>query len=321
MSIVIRPYVPGQDDDLRVDLYNRAHAEDEDFVPADVEENRRWDQSPLDPHRHRFMAELDGVPAGLAVAEVDPDRKDATGTMGGPHVPPEQRRRGVGTALARAAFADLVSRGMPQVEVQELDRADINGFLESLGFTPVRAFSRMRRPLRNLPHGIGESAEAEIEVVEPTRENLEVNLVIENEAYKEHFNFRPLKLAELEFWTRMYTEDGTVFHMSFARVAGRPVGYLWYGFDPKNNAHLGKNQGWLMDIGVLKPWRNRGIAKALMLAAMRHLQSEGMDEVRLYVDDSNVTGAHHLYDRLGFALAYRDIVRRKDLGAAGKESA
>ncbi len=318
MGIAIRPYVRGQDDGIRVDLYNRAHAEDDDFVPSTVEEVRRWDQSPQEPQRHRFMAELDGDPAGCAFAQVDPDRADAKGTMSGPHVPPELRRRGVGTALARAAFADLLSRGMTQVEVQELDRADINGFLESLGFTPARAFSRMRRPLQDLPRGIGESTEAEIEVVEPTRENLKVNLVIENEAYKEHFNFRPLKLAELEFWTRMYAEDGTAFHMSFARVRGRPVGYLWYGFDPKDNAHLKRNQGWLMDIGVLKPWRNRGVAKALMLAAMRHLESEGMDEVRLYVDDTNVTGAHHLYERLGFVLAYREIVRRKDLVLSAK---
>jgi ribosomal protein S18 acetylase RimI-like enzyme len=313
MSIAIRPYVRGQDDEIRVDLYNRAHAEDEDFVPSTVEETRRWDQSPQEPHRHRFIAASDGIPAGVAFASVDPHRTDGKGVMSGPHVPPELRRRGVGTALARAVLADLTQRGRTTAEAHERARANTNGFLASLGFRPIRRFSEMQRPLTDLPHGVGESAEAEIGVVEPTRETLEVNVAIENEAYKEHFNYRPLKLAELEFWVRVCAEEGTVTHISFARVGGKPVGYLEYGYDPKEIAHLKKNRGVLWDIGVLKPWRNRGVAKALLLAAMRHLKNDGIDEVRLYVDDTNVTGAHHLYEHLGFALAYRDLVHSLDL--------
>ncbi len=316
MSIAVRPYVRGQDDETRVDLYNRAHAEEEDFVPATVEENRRWEQSPREPHRHRFIAELDGVAAGYAVAEVDPERSDAKGFMYGPNVLPGLRRRGVGTALARAVFADLRTRGVTCVDAHERDRADINGFLASLGFKPVRRFSEMQRMLADLPHGIGESPEAEIVPVEPTRENLEVNVAIENEAFKEHFNYRPEKLDELEFWTSTMAKEDAVFHLSFARIDGKPVGYLWYGFDRKEIAHVGKNRGGLWDIGVLKPWRSRGIAKALMLAAMRHLMNEGMDEVRLYVDDTNVTGAHHLYEHLGFELVHRDLVRSLDLAPA-----
>ena len=318
--ITIRPYVRYQDDEIRVDLYNRAHAADVDFVPSTVEETRRWDQSPQEPQRHRFIAELDGIPAGFAFAQVDPERTDAKGTMNGPHVPPELRRRGVGTGLARAVFADLLSRGMTQVEVEERDRPDINGFLASLGFGRTRQFSEMQRPLAGLPHRVGESSEAEIEVVEPTRENLEVNVAIENEAFKEHFNYQPLKLAELEFWARAFAKEDAVFHLSFARVGGTPVGYLWYGFDRKEISHIKKNRGGLWDLGVLKPWRGRGTAKALMLAAMRHLESYGMEEVRLRVDETNVTGALHLYEHLGFALAYRNLVHGKELLQTGKET-
>jgi mycothiol synthase len=289
-------------------------------VPANVEENRRWDQSPHEQNRHRFVAAWDGIPAGFAFGEADPELKDAKGFMSDPHVPPGLRRHGVGTALARAVFADLMSRGMARVEVQERDRPDANGFLESLGFGRIRQFSEMQRPLRDLPHGIGESTEARVEVVEPTRENLEVNIAIENEAFKEHFNYRPLKLDELEFWARAFAEEDTVFHVSFARVDGTPVGYLWYGYDRKEIAHLKKNRGGLWDLGVLKPWRNRGIAKALMLAAMEHLKSYGMEEARLHVDDTNVTGAHHLYEQLGFTLAYREFVHSLDLAPVRPET-
>jgi len=313
MAIAIRPYVRGQDDEIRVDIYNRAHAEDDDFVPTTVEETRLWDQSPEEPHRHRFIASLDGVPAGFGFAYVDPHRTDGKGMMSGPHVPPEFRRQGVGTALARRVLSDLAQRGRYVAESHERDRADINGFLASLGFKPTRRFSEMQRPLADLPRGIGESTEVELEVVAPTQENLEVNVAIENEAFKEHFNYRPVKLVELEFWARAFAEEGTIFHISLARVGGTPVAYLWYGYDPKEIAHLRKNRGGLWDIGVLKPWRGRGVAKALMLAGMKQLKTDGMDEVRLYVDDTNVTGAHHLYERLGFALVHRDLVHSLDL--------
>ena len=313
MSIAVRPYVRGQDDEIRVDLYNRAHAADDDFVPSTVEETRRWDQSPQEPHRHRFIASLDGVPAGVTFAYVDPHRADGKGMMSGPHVPPEFRRRGVGTALARAVLADLAQRGRTAAEAHERDRADINGFLASLGFKPIRRFSEMERSLADVPHGIGESADAEVAVVEPTPETLRTIIAIENEAFKEHFNYRPFTLPEFEFAVRASAEEGIVTQISLARIGGTPVAYLWYGYDPKEIAHLKKNRGGLWDIGVLKPWRSRGIAKALMLAAMKHLKEYGMDEVRLYVDDTNVTGAHHLYERLGFALVHRDLVHSLDL--------
>ena len=319
ISIAVRPYVRGQDDEIRVDLYNRAHAEDEDFVPSTVEETRRWDQSPQEPHRHRFIAALDGIPAGVAFAYVDPYRTDGKGMMSGPHVPPELRRRGVGTALARTVLADLTQRGRTTAEAHERDRADISGFLASLGFKPIRRFSEMGRPLSDPPRGIGESAEAEVAVVEPTPEVLASIIAIENEAFKEHFNFRPFTLPELEFAVRASAEEGTVSHIALARVGGVPVGYLWYGYDPKEVAHLKKNRGGLWDIGVLKPFRRRGVAKTLMLAGMKHLREDGMDEVRLYVDDTNVTGAHHLYERLGFALVRRDLVHAKDLGSTGQK--
>ena len=317
MSIAIRPYVRGQDDETRVDLYNRANAEDEDFVPADVEENRRWDQSPHEENRRRFVAELDGRPAGIVLTEADPERGDAKAFMFGPQVPPELRRHGVGTALARAVFAYLRSRGMTRVEVEERDRTDVNGFLGSLGFERVRQFSEMQRSLADLPRGMGESAGAEIAVVEPTPENLAANVAIENEAFKEHYDYQPIKLDELEFWARNFAKEDAVLHMSFARVDGIPVGYLWYGFDRKEMKYLKKNRGGLWDLGVLKPWRGRGIAKALLLSAMEHLKSYGIEEVRLRVDDTNATGAHRLYERLGFELVHRNLVHSLDLSGTG----
>jgi ribosomal protein S18 acetylase RimI-like enzyme len=86
-----------------------------------------------------------------------------------------------------------------------------------------------------------------------------------------------------------------------------------YGIDPKGNEYLKRKRGGLWDIGVLKQFRGRGIAKRLMLDAMKHLQRKGMEEAELGVDETNVTNAMKLYERLGFAVDRRRLVWNKDL--------
>jgi len=104
-----------------------------------------------------------------------------------------------------------------------------------------------------------------------------------------------------------------VAYITVARVEGEPAGYLSYGIDPEENAYLKKKRGGLWDIGVLRQFRARGIAKRLMIDAMRHLQHEGMEETELGVDETNVTNAMKLYERLGVTVAHRRLVWNKDL--------
>jgi ribosomal protein S18 acetylase RimI-like enzyme len=313
VNLVIRPYIRGQDEQVRIDIYNRAHAEDEDFFPSKLEDVLRWDQSPEEPHRRRFIAELAGVPVGVAFGNVDPHRAELKGFLAGPHVVPEHRRKGVGSALARRVFDDLRARGMTQAEAEERDRPAATGFLQSLGVKVTRIFSFMLRRLDFPPEPPRLAADTDIGLVEPTDEVLKHIVAIENEAFKEHYNHSTLKLTDLQFMVKAVAEDGTVSHVRLARVAGEPVGYLWYGFDPDVVAHLKKNRGWLWDLGVLKPHRCHGIAGAMMVAAMHDLKRDGMDEVKLRVDDTNVTGARRLYEKLGFTLAYRSLSQVVDL--------
>ena len=56
VSLTIRPFVPGQDEAPWVDVFNRAHREDEDFVPTTVEEFERWKKAPNSTDEGRFVA-------------------------------------------------------------------------------------------------------------------------------------------------------------------------------------------------------------------------------------------------------------------------
>jgi mycothiol synthase len=319
MSITVRPYVRGQDDAARVDVYNRARAEDEDYVPWTIDDIRLWDQSPREMFRYRFVAELDGIPVGFAYAAIDPKLEKGKGFMSGPHVVPESRRRRVGTALAHNVLAYLVERGMTRAEITAPDRPDANGFLKSLGFEPFRSYSEMRRPLDTVPHNLGESGRAELTLVEPTGDNLATIIRIENQAFAEYYNHQPLTMEQLQYLVEAKAKQGSVSHISIARLDGEPVGYLWYGYEPKEIAHLKKRLGGFLDLGVLKHCRGHGVAKAMMIAAMEHLKSDGMEEVWLYVDDMNLTSAKRLYERLGFRTVERDLAHQKDLCSTGEE--
>jgi len=88
---------------------------------------------------------------------------------------------------------------------------------------------------------------------------------------------------------------------------------MGWGVDEKYNTEKNKKSGWLLDIGVLKTYRGKGIGAALMLHGMKTLRSQGMEEALLYVDDMNITKALELYEKVGFTAAKKEIVYLKEL--------
>ena len=67
------------------------------------------------------------------------------------------------------------------------------------------------------------------------------------------------------------------------------------------------------DLAVRKPWRGRGIGRALLLAALRTLAARGETIARLYVDAKNVTNAVRVYEAAGMHVARRFDVLEKPL--------
>ncbi|NKQ35221.1 MAG: GNAT family N-acetyltransferase [Chloroflexi bacterium] len=68
------------------------------------------------------------------------------------------------------------------------------------------------------------------------------------------------------------------------------------------------------EIGVIRGWRQRGIASALIAAAMRAFRDEGLEYAKLGVDTENPTGALRLYENLGFYSVRRSTAFHKALG-------
>jgi ribosomal protein S18 acetylase RimI-like enzyme len=211
---------------------------------------------------------------------------------------------------------------METAEVAGLDGPSVNGFLESLGFGVVRRFCLMRRTLADTPGGIGEASDVEVVTLGRTDEDIALLCRLRNESFKEHFNFTPDTLNNWKYIVKSWEERGRIGYITVARLAGalsdrgrrgQPAGYLMFGIDPKGNEYRKRKRGGLWDIGVLEHFRGHGIAKRLMIHAMNRLRRDGMEEARLGVDETNVTNAIRLYERLGFTVARRRLVWHKGL--------
>lgn len=130
---------------------------------------------------------------------------------------------------------------------------------------------------------------------------------LDNETFREHFNYRPRSveetknmLSELPFFKQ---QEGYLTVLN-----DQPLGYAIVGIDAELNEEKKVKHGWVLDIGVLKPYRSMGIGTRLMIAALEWIRSKQMGEAWLYVDDMNPTGAFKLYERMVFEVARKNLV-------------
>ena len=76
-----------------------------------------------------------------------------------------------------------------------------------------------------------------------------------------------------------------------------------------------RDQGYVATLGVLPPWRGRGLARCLLTTAFEEYRRRGMKSVSLHVDADSITGATRLYTGVGMAEAQREIDFEKELRA------
>jgi mycothiol synthase len=80
---------------------------------------------------------------------------------------------------------------------------------------------------------------------------------------------------------------------------------------PEDNARTGRQEANIREVGVLRGWRKRGVASALIAQCLRLMHAAGLEYAGLGVDTANPTGALGLYEKLGFVPTRRFIVYDK----------
>jgi len=272
----------------------------------------------VDPATDVVIAEVEG----RVVAEAGVERSIRDGVavydVWG-HVHPSVRRRGLGRALlhenlrrarersaAEPAGQPIEARGHAQ-EGEPGHRA----LLESHGFGPIRWFFVMRRaalddvPEAPLPAGL------ELRPVTPDEHRAIFDAEVE--AFRDHWSAREKTDQDLKLMLEREELDTDLWVVAWDgdEVAGVVQNWIW----PEENAALGVARGWLEHISVRRPWRRRGLGRAITAESLRRLAAAGMTEATLGVDAENPTGALGLYESLGFEVHQRWLTYRGSLEA------
>ena len=314
----LRRFVLGMDEANWLRVWNAVYGVRWDKAPMTVDELTDMEKSPDFDSEGRFIAELDDQPVGIVHAYVDKLREEKKGFVRNFGVVPELRGRGIEEQLAERALSELKNRGMKVVQSSvDDDQKDIVHIWESLGFRLVRRFSLMTRNLVEHQTEMADRGENIEAVLKPIHRDADEDLKIlnwlDNECFKEHFNWRHNPLERTFYLVREHPFFKTQ-EWFFAILNGEHVGYIGIGIDASYNAEKNAKCGWVMDIGVLKPYRRTGIGTKLMLHGMSQLKAKGMTVAMLGVDDWNVTKAMRLYEKVGFKVAKKEVAYEKAIG-------
>ena len=311
----IRRFIQGEDEPAWITVWNRAFREFEEFRTMTLEDMLGSEKAPNFDAKGMFIAELAGKPVGVVNAYIDKERKEKKGFIRVLGVAPEHRRKGIGRKLSEKAIDSFKKRGIESVETGGvMGKPEAIKLWESMGFQQVRVFSLMTRGLSSLPSRIGENRDVTLRKIKHPPSAADIRLVnqLENETFSEHYNFRPATVEETTFFL---TKEPTFRNQEWLIVySGKtPVGYVGVGMDRKYNTERKKKAAWIMDIGVLKTHRLKGVGTRLMLEAMQVMKTKGMKEAMLGVDDQNPTKAIKLYEKVGYQVARKDIAYQKTI--------
>jgi mycothiol synthase len=248
---------------------------------------------------------------------------------GGVH--PEWRGRGIGRELLRwqtershealaeqQAATDPVSAVKPwRIGVSlETNHPHPGALYEAAGYSTVRWFHDMVRPFGAGEPAIPDRAAPEgLDLAHWTEDIDDAVRLAHNEAFANHWG---AQARDEELWRTSVTEHRT-FRRDWSRVVldptqpdatGQPsvAGYVASYAYPQDWEALGRTEGWIGLIGVRPAWRGRGLAPALLGAAMRAFEADGMDAAALDVDAGNDTGALGLYEGMGFRTSRTHVM-------------
>jgi mycothiol synthase len=232
-------------------------------------------------------------------------------------VDPDYRRRGLGTSLLDWTLERIRQRAAvedPGVNVtveggSEDEEIGHRALLAGAGFQPVRHFFLMRRP--NLDKVPDVPVPDGLEVRPVTEAQRRPIIAAEFEAFRDHWGSREMTEESVRTTLGMAELDTDLWVVAWDgdEIAGVVENWIW----TDENDQLGVRRGWLERISVRRPWRRRGLARALTAMSLNGLRDAGMDEAMLGVDSENANGALSLYEGLGFEVYTRSAAYRRPL--------
>lgn len=322
----LRPFAGDADFPLMAEVANASFAADGIASVRRVEDLRRdyAGMTRWDPARDIRMAEIDGQLVGYARTFdwVAGDGALLQGQIAFVH--PAFRRRGVGSALlqwlearqrevARAHTEAKASMHQATVAEGERERAHL---LRKAGYQETRHFLDMERPtLEDIPD-FPLPAGFEVRPVQP--EHLRAIYDAHMEALRDIWGYSPPRPGDFEHWMKSRTMQPHLWQVAWHVGSNQVAGQVKPWIDAEQNETQHRKRGYTEFISVGAPWRRRGLARALVVRALRAQKEAGMRESALGFDGESAFNAGRIYEACGFVVVKRNTLYRKpvDLGAS-----
>ncbi|MDQ3928592.1 MAG: GNAT family N-acetyltransferase, partial [Chloroflexota bacterium] len=258
-----------------------------------------------DPRTDMILAEVNGELVGFSRVFWAPQLDGTRVYWHFGFVVPEWRGQGLGRAMIRWAEGRAC-----EMEAGRGDKAPvyvgteaystqegIENLLKMEGYEPVRYSFHMETPdLDHIPDApMPEGLEVRPAKPEHYRAIYEASVEAfrdhwgASESYEDYDRWISNPMNEPELW--MVAWDGD-------QVAGSILNYINYRY----NAQTGRKLGYTEAISVRRPWRRKGLARALLARSMQMHKERGMTQTGLGVDTENPSGALKLYESMGYQV-------------------
>jgi ribosomal protein S18 acetylase RimI-like enzyme len=273
-----------------------------------------------DPSKDMIIAEINGVIAGFSRGEWWKEEDGPYCYWFDLSLSPEWRGRGIRSAMLYWVEARL--RQVAAVHPADApktftsfvpDKANsLSVLLESEGYRPARYYNKMVRSLEEDLPDFPMPAGLEMRPVLP--EHYRLIWEADNEAFRDHWGHVPAQEEYYQEWL----DSPVIFTPELWQIAwdvetNEVAGQVRTFIDELRNEKYVRQRGYSEFISVRRPYRKRGLARALIAESLRVLKARGMTESALTVDTENLSGATRLYEECGFRTVSRTTAYRKPL--------
>jgi mycothiol synthase len=273
-----------------------------------------------DPYQDMLFAEVNneviGYSRGFWRQEENGPR--TYGSVG--FLAPDWRRKGIGASMFRwienrlrviAESHAATETGLLESFVND-GNISLTALLEKNNYQPIRYIVEMVRPdLENisdfpLPEGL------EVRPVLP--EHHQVIWDAHNEAFRDHWGYSEPSEEDYQAWLG----EKTVFQPQLWQIAwdintNEIAGQVRTFINAAENEKYNRKRGYTEFISVRRPWRKRGLARALIMRSLSLQKEQGMTESALGADSENISGATRVYEDCGFKVTKCHTIYRKPL--------
>ncbi len=276
--------------------------------------------SRCDPYQDMIIVEINGEMVGYGRAwwTEGPLSSRAYDHIG--FLVPQWRRKGIGRAMLlwlEEHLSDLAATHPP--EITKFFQVNVTQFqhgtailLKSSGYLPARYYLEMVRPtlddIIDVPLPVG----LEVRPVTPEDHRSIWSAVVETN--RDEWGHKELTAEDFLEWQASPQFQPDLWQVAWDKATNQVVGHVLTYIHHDENKQFKRLRGYTEWIGVVRAWRRRGVARALIIRSLQAQKAAGMSESALVVDSDNPNEATRLYESCGFLVSKRDTLYRKLFG-------